>query len=94
MNTKNRRRRGATPAQQTWNKGHVGTPSAPAVRRVGRECERAECGTLGTEPRPGPGMVLAVWLGSREPDRWYCAGPCVAYGRALAEVRAIEVRRG
>lgn len=82
-------KKGATPSQQTWNRGHVGTPTEPRHVPTGRDCTTPGCGELACRPRPAARMVLVEWLGSREPARWYCPGACAAYGRALAEVRAI-----
>ena len=86
--------RKATPAQQVWNKGHVGEPVEGAPRQTGRTCTTTGCGSLATEPRPSARMVRVVWPDSREPGRWYCPGPCRAYGLALAEIRAIGDSRG
>ncbi|MFC8276284.1 hypothetical protein ACFUJR_27885 [Streptomyces sp. NPDC057271] len=87
-------RKAATPAQQTWNKGRVGEPTVPKPPPTGRDCTVAGCGELLEVPQPAASMVAVVWPGSREPSRWYCAGACAAYGRALAEIRAIGDRRG
>ncbi|WP_432063371.1 zinc finger domain-containing protein [Streptomyces sp. S1] len=82
-------REGASPAQQSWNRGRVGTPTAPAPVPTGRDCTVEGCGALASTPQPSARMVRVVWPDSREPARWYCPGPCRAYGLALAEVRAI-----
>ncbi|MER8042732.1 hypothetical protein [Streptomyces sp. NPDC094032] len=79
---------------QRWNRGLVGPPAPPRPVPTGRECPADGCGELTSMPQPSTGMVAVSWPGSREPDRWYCAGACATYGRALAEVRAIEVGRG
>ncbi|MYV64458.1 hypothetical protein GT043_00440 [Streptomyces sp. SID2131] len=85
-------REGASPAQQSWNRGRVGTPTAPAPVPTGRDCTVEGCGALASTPKPAPRMVRVTFPGSREPARWYCPGPCRAYGEALAEVRAIGGR--
>lgn len=64
-------------------------PATPPPPPTGRDCPASGCRTLATEPRPAARMVRVEWEGSREPARWYCPGPCRAYGLALAEVRAI-----
>ncbi|MFC8008886.1 zinc finger domain-containing protein [Streptomyces cinereoruber] len=87
-------REGASEAQKRWNRGHVGTPTAPAPVPTGRDCTVAGCGELASTPRPAARMVRVAVPGSREPARWYCPGPCRMYGEALAEVRAIGDRRG
>lgn len=87
------RNREAAKARQRWNKGAVGTPSAPRPVPTGRDCTVIGCGELATVPQPAASMVRVSWSGSREPARWYCPGPCAAYGAALAEVRAIGERR-
>jgi hypothetical protein len=87
-------RKAATPAQQTWNRGKVGKPTAPKPPPTGRDCPESGCGALATEPQPAARMVVVAWWGSREPERWYCAGGCAAYGSALAEIRAIGGDRG
>nr|WP_143204889.1 hypothetical protein [Streptomyces sp. CB02009] len=96
LNAQNRARRaeraGASAAQQTWNRGHVGTPTAPAPVPTGRDCPVSGCGELATAPRPRARMVRVSWPDSREPGRWYCPGACQAYGLALAEIRAIGGR--
>ncbi|MFE6853464.1 hypothetical protein ACFVDH_22070 [Streptomyces sp. NPDC057674] len=91
---KRQRAQGATPSQQVWNKGRVGEPVEAERMPTGRTCPVAGCGSLATEPRPAARMVRVVWPDSREPGRWYCPGPCRAYGLALAEVRAIGDSRG
>ncbi|MFC8290048.1 hypothetical protein ACFUJ0_06200 [Streptomyces sp. NPDC057242] len=87
-------RAGASPEQQSWNRGRVGTPTAPAPVPTGRDCTVEGCGELASTPRPSARMVRVARPGSREPARWYCPGPCRAYGEALAEIRAIGDRRG
>ncbi|MBB4987469.1 zinc finger domain-containing protein [Streptomyces nymphaeiformis] len=84
---------GASTAQKTWNRGKAGTPTAPAPVPTGRDCAVSGCGELASAPRPAARMVRVDLDGSREPARWYCPGPCRAYGEALAEVRAIGVSR-
>ncbi|MEW2635977.1 hypothetical protein AB0903_31145 [Streptomyces sp. NPDC048389] len=81
----------ASAAQQSWNRGKVGTPSEPRLRPTGRECPDAACGTAATEPQASAHLVVVAVDGSREPARWYCAGPCAAYGQALAEIRTLPV---
>ncbi|MEU2181508.1 hypothetical protein [Streptomyces thermolilacinus] len=66
------------------------TPEARESRPVGRACLVEACGTAAAGPRPAR-MVLVELASSREPARWYCAGPCAVYGQALAEVRALPV---
>ncbi|MFI9005080.1 hypothetical protein [Streptomyces sp. NPDC053541] len=81
-------------AAKGWNRGKVGEPTAPRPVLTGRDCAVSGCGELASLPQPAARMVRVVWPGSREPARWYCPGPCHAYGLALAEVRAIpEARR-
>ncbi|MFF9146350.1 hypothetical protein ACF1BN_15965 [Streptomyces sp. NPDC014861] len=84
-----REAKGASATQRAWNQGAVGTPVAGRDVPVGRDCPVSGCGALGTEPRPAARMVRVEWPGSREPARWYCPGPCKAYGVALAEVRTL-----
>ncbi|MFB7031739.1 MULTISPECIES: hypothetical protein [unclassified Streptomyces] len=88
------KREGASPAQKRWNRGDVGTPTAPAPVPTGRDCTVEGCGELASAPQPSARMVHVVWPFSREPGRWYCPGACQAYGLALAEVRAIGDSRG
>lgn len=84
----------ASAAQQTWNRGQVGTPAAGREVPTGRDCPTDGCGDLATAPQPAAHMVHVVWPFSREPGRWYCLGPCQAYGLALAEIRAIPQEAG
>ncbi|MFE6379202.1 hypothetical protein [Streptomyces roseolus] len=84
---------GASSVQRAWNQGAVGTPVAGRPVPTGRDCSVGGCGSHGSVPQPAARMVLVEWSGSREPARWYCPGPCAAYGRALAEVRTLEDRR-
>ncbi|MEV7282849.1 hypothetical protein [Streptomyces sp. NPDC093111] len=91
----NKDHRAKRAAAKAWNGGMIGGPPAPP-RPVptGRDCAKSGCGELATAPQPGARMVVVSWpTPSREPARWYCAGACAAYGRALAEVRAIGDRR-
>ncbi|MET9952366.1 hypothetical protein ABZ135_12565 [Streptomyces sp. NPDC006339] len=81
--------RKAAEARRRWNRGETGTPTAPRTVPTGRDCTVSGCGDLAAVPQPAARMVRVEWPGSREPARWYCPGPCQAYGRALAEVRAI-----
>ncbi|MFE2556645.1 hypothetical protein ACFXGT_11505 [Streptomyces sp. NPDC059352] len=90
LNAQNRERRAA---RQGWNRGRTGEPTAPAPVPTGRDCPVSGCGQLATAPKPTARMVHVVWPFSREPGRWYCPGPCQAYGLALAEIRAIGDRR-
>ncbi|AMS01600.1 zinc finger domain-containing protein [Streptomyces venezuelae] len=90
LNARNRERRAA---RQGWNGGRVGEPTAPAPVPTGRDCPVSGCGELASAPQPTARMVHVVWPYSREPGRWYCPGPCQAYGLALAEIRAIGDRR-
>jgi hypothetical protein len=82
--------RRASAAQQSWNRGKVGTPSAPRPRPTGRDCPDEACGRPAYLPQASAHLVVVAVDGSREPARWYCAGACAAYGQALGEVRAIE----
>ncbi|MFF2331935.1 MULTISPECIES: hypothetical protein [unclassified Streptomyces] len=72
-----------------WNKGETGEPKPGRPVPTGRDCAVSGCGELATVEQPSARMVRVSWPGSREPERWYCPGPCAAYGSALAEVRAI-----
>lgn len=85
-----RSQKAAKRTAQEWNRGRTGKPSAPRPVTVGRDCPAAGCGTPASEPRPAAGMVRVTVAGSRQPATWYCPGGCAAYGRALAEIRALE----
>ncbi|MEU6340228.1 hypothetical protein ABZ883_04665 [Streptomyces sp. NPDC046977] len=81
----------AMTARKAWNGGMVGpTPlerlTTPSPFK--RECTVDVCGS--TEgAAPATGMVFVHVKGSREPGRWYCAGPCAGYGQAYADVRSL-----
>ncbi|NEA42729.1 hypothetical protein [Streptomyces sp. SID11385] len=87
--------RPSTPAQQTWNQGRkdgkkpAKKPKKPEGLPLVERCDHPRCGVPAVAA-PAADMVRVRVRGSREPARWYCAGPCAAYGEALAEIRAIE----
>ncbi|NML55693.1 hypothetical protein HHL19_36260 [Streptomyces sp. R302] len=84
---------GASAVQRAWNQGAVGVPVPGREVPTGRDCSVDGCGAHGSVPQPAACMVQVEWPDSREPARWYCPGPCAAYGQALAEVRALGDRR-
>lgn len=85
-----------TDAQRHWHGGRHddGGPTSPRPVEAPGTCGTSGCGLLAeTVDESDPaldGWVLICVLGSREPARWYCSGPCAHYGIALAQVRPAE----